>query len=731
MSIPVNFQTVNEQAGVASEYEFDTKPENMHILYYIARNQLYSDELTALLREYGINAMDIHIATGQAERPIRVTLPTQLDPFLKIRDFGTGLDKNGIKEYVSFGESSKRADPLQTGQLGIGCKCGFTYGDSFIINSYVNGSMSAWNAYIDPSNKGKVAEMVTCETNEPNGIEVVIPIKSGDVDKCHEKAMFFYSFVKVVPDFVNQTPCDINRMNGFRNAVPLYQGKGWRYMGSGNPYVIMGNIPYPIDAGNFTSLELRDESRQLLKGGLVVEVKLGEVDFAASRENLKYTPNTKKNLSAKLTDITNELMAQASTTFDGCKTLWEAKLLYKEVFDYYGKLHSLRNLFSKSVTFKGFNVSNDTFSCGLSSYGSDTDVICWSYSKRHRSSYGKSKIGRQQVSEIKANPKALVVENDSGICNGILNRLVGQIEAGNQYENVYLISFLNPVIKQQWLDEVGLDCPIIPLSTMPKEALSKYYPSTSSSSNGYRSSKHTSKEFIYDGDGKSRYRDNRSSFWTVTDVDLANDECVYVELDKFNYTLDNGLQHPIELKEFLVRLKDAGIDTPDTVYGFKPSSAVKARKNPKMLTLWQWFKEAITNFIEVNPQIEQQLSNWDYVNQVIDPLHENLNNFGKIVCEWDTVPSSHPLREMFGKVFKLNEYRTSQLKLLRSFARTLNTSYTKFPPTYDIALEYQAMASRYPLMFRAAKAVGNYKVVETEWQEDLKQYVTLIDAVTP
>ena len=77
----------------------------MHILYYIARNQLYSDEITALLREYGINAMDIHIACGKPELPIRVTLPTQLDSFLKIRDFGTGLDEKGIQEYVSFGHS--------------------------------------------------------------------------------------------------------------------------------------------------------------------------------------------------------------------------------------------------------------------------------------------------------------------------------------------------------------------------------------------------------------------------------------------------------------------------------------------------------------------------------------------------------------------------------------------------------------------------------------------------
>src|ERR1035437_10098491 len=61
---------------------------------------LYSDPEMAVIREYSTNALDAHVEAG-VTRPIEVTLPSALSPYLKIRDYGTGLDVEDIRTIYS------------------------------------------------------------------------------------------------------------------------------------------------------------------------------------------------------------------------------------------------------------------------------------------------------------------------------------------------------------------------------------------------------------------------------------------------------------------------------------------------------------------------------------------------------------------------------------------------------------------------------------------------------
>lgn len=731
MSFPVAFNHINEQSGIVTEYEYDTKPENMHVLYYIARNQLYSDEPMAVLREYGINAMDIHIQVGKPELPIQITLPTQLDSQLKIRDFGPGLDEKGMQEYVSFGESSKRGDPLQTGQLGIGCKSGFTYGDSFLVNSYMGGKLTAWNAYIDPSNKGKLAKLVECDTTEPDGLEVIIPVKANDVNKFHEKAMFFFSFAKVTPVFINDTDDDREQMKALKETAPVFSGEGWKYMGKGTSYAIMGNIPYPIRADVFTDDEIRSETKELLEGGIVINFKMDELDFAASREQLKYTPKTKKNVSAKLTDITTDLMKQCSISFDGCKTLWDAKILYKTVFDFYGKLYRLRNLFKSSLTFKGFKINTETFDTRLSN-GSDTDVICWQYS-----SSGTSKLRRQQVFNLHADNSNLVVVNDTGIVNGIMNRVVGQLchepnivatTTKNVYKNVYILSFVTDTARDLWIAETGFDATTVSLASLPKEAISKYFPSAPGGNGSYRNSKHMSREFTYNGDNKSRYRDNRSSFWDVAEVDLDNDEGIYVVIERFHYAFDGRDNHPVELLRFLNKLKAAGIETPDTIYGFKKASVAQAQNNPKMVPLKMWFQNAMDEYILTHPELEQEYANREYLDNAVESMYTDLPGMLKTICKWNGIPNTHSFHTLSGKLRDLSNFKSDKLEAFKELAKMIGYA-CKVTPIHDVKAELDTLMAKYPLLFKMSVRMGYYRLSDQEWSTPFEQYISLIDAL--
>ena len=105
------------------ESEFGIDQEDISFVIDLLRNQIYSNKPLAVIREYATNAVDAHAELGKGDEPIQVTLPTQFEPTFKVRDFGTGLSDEEIKNlYTRYCKSTKRNSNAFTGQLGIGCK---------------------------------------------------------------------------------------------------------------------------------------------------------------------------------------------------------------------------------------------------------------------------------------------------------------------------------------------------------------------------------------------------------------------------------------------------------------------------------------------------------------------------------------------------------------------------------------------------------------------------------
>ncbi|MCJ8274205.1 MAG: hypothetical protein MJK04_33015, partial [Psychrosphaera sp.] len=103
-------------------YSFGIKDSGLAHIFNVLRNQLYSDKILAVIREYSANAIDAHVEMDKASTPIKVTLPNKLNLKLKVRDFGRGLTETEIAEiYAMYGESTKRGSNAQIGQLGLGC----------------------------------------------------------------------------------------------------------------------------------------------------------------------------------------------------------------------------------------------------------------------------------------------------------------------------------------------------------------------------------------------------------------------------------------------------------------------------------------------------------------------------------------------------------------------------------------------------------------------------------
>lgn len=718
MSIPVTEKLVNESSGVDTTFGFSAKVENLGVLFHILRNQLYSDPIMAVLREYSCNAYDANISIGKKDTQVVVTLPTMMDSFLKIRDFGPGLNDQNVQEiFCSYGESTKRNTNLQTGMLGIGCKSGFAYTDSFLVHSYQDGKLTVWNCFIDKTNTGAMSKMTELETTEPNGIQVVIPVKTLDINKFREKALNLFTYFDIVPKFENLSVSDLSILEANRNVKSQFSGDDWKYTGGGRSVAIMGNIAYPLDPNIFVDGEIRPEMRQLLSQGLIIKFKMNELEFAASRETLQYTPTTKKKLISKLTDIFNELSKQASKVFSDCKTLWQAKLMYSKVFDMHGQLYSLRGLFSNVVKFKGANINT---------HGFTTQFQGVTNSFYHKPG-GYARVRRQDSYEIAPGEKVLVVINDKDIVNGIINRLVGQMEAGPKYEKIYVLKFTDNATKQLWLQDSKFDGPTIDLSSLPKEPLSKYYTNLAGGSGSFVNPKNYAKEFEWNGDSVSRYS-NRSDFWHKIDVDIDKDAGVWLEIDRYEYrTHNNYLAYPADIKDILAKIKGLGIAVPQ-ILGLKNASMAKAKNNPKMVNFWKWLELELEKYLKANPLITEGLMHRQYIANSSDM--NGMKELADIILKWKSTIGQSPLVDFCTKVKKFASFdetslaRISELTGLTNYRLVSNLAWN---PSQELT----KMTARYPMLFLISKHAGVWKLGTPEYSVGCKDYVVLVDASTP
>jgi hypothetical protein len=601
-----------EVNGVSRSINFGINAKGLPQILHILRNQLYSDKISAVIREYSVNAVDAHIESGQSNRPIEITLPSQLDCNFKVRDYGFSLSDKDIEEVFAFyGESTKRNTNTQTGMLGIGAKSAFAYGDNFVINSYIDGRKHVYNAFIDPSQLGMISKLTEEDTDEENGVEIVVPVKDKDVQSFVEKAENLFEHFKVRPKIAGN-------VIEFNDEDVLFSGDDWvwkkseddhsRYHGYGSnrrgnsePIAVMGNIGYKIDS---YSIDWNDEDYSgILIGNLVLEFDIGEIEITASREGLEYTEITISAIKAKLKKVHKELLATIQAQFDGCDSLFKAKCLIGEVLDLTSGLASIRSLILKDLKWKGAVIKDQFFHIGESS-----GVSLRKVGKSPRA----SKPMLKETCSIECNKDVVVVENDTGTVRGLLGNVYSLV--AEDKKTVYIIQYDDGGIKKEVVEKENFDAKIILLSTLPKRKMSEFGWG-GNKHNAKVSAKSLSKEFIVNWDEISNGvrgcgRKPKSTFWKREDVDVEIAEGVYVIINRFKingikshdalykFRDDNGLC-PTKLEDAKRLLSCLGIELPETIYGFKKSVAEKAEGNKNLIELWDWIELEIRNKIRL------------------------------------------------------------------------------------------------------------------------------------
>lgn len=313
--------------GVKSNNQFKLM-QNSSIMDILS-NRIYSDKFAAVLREIGCNAYDAHVAAGIKNKPFLVVLPTDRDPRLIIRDYGTGLKPEDVIElYTTYGFSSKIDSNDYVGFMGIGSKSPFCYSSTFEVNSFFNHKKHSFLMFKDDENIPNVNQFGTIDTDEENGLEVIIPVSKGDIYKFQAKAQEIYEWFDVPPTIRNANFTfqskgrHFTSLNGIRIGIDgIYQQQS---------FVKMGNVVYSLDRQQIPSLLSRKNFLGCVN--FLLEFNIGEVEVDSGREKLQYTKKVIAAIESKLKEIITAIKADIDSKLSGKNKVAVCKKICNDFF---------------------------------------------------------------------------------------------------------------------------------------------------------------------------------------------------------------------------------------------------------------------------------------------------------------------------------------------------------------------------------------------------------------
>lgn len=286
--------------GDVQKYKVGIDERNINHIVTILSSNLYSHPMTSFLRETVSNAVDSHIEAG-VDEPIIIT---RTKDSLAIRDFGTGISPERFQEiYLNIGSSTKRQSNDYIGSFGIGRFSCLSVSDLANITSFYNGK-----AYYYVMNKDvdqlHIDLLFEKDTDEHNGVEVKIPLKTWDA-----KMLKCLSFIEnlYVDSEIDYDTYDLLRFNKRK----IYTHKTFKVLSECDTEyteILLGKIPYRVDYNSLWDFnDSKHKSWERTLKFVYPMVQIGDVDITPNRESLLYSERTKKVLRKIYDDCIKEL----------------------------------------------------------------------------------------------------------------------------------------------------------------------------------------------------------------------------------------------------------------------------------------------------------------------------------------------------------------------------------------------------------------------------------------
>lgn len=317
----------------ATEFKIRTSPHAFKML----SSTMYSDKVSAVLREIGCNGQDAHVQAGCPHRPIEVKLPNQIDPQFYIRDHGPGLNDKEVKElYTTYFMSTKQDSNDYTGAFGLGSKSPFSYTDSFTVVSCTNGMKRVYTAHINQKGVPVIAKMgeAPIDPDWKSGVQIGFPVKPEDFRDFQNKAGSIFRHFNPVPVVHGAPPIKPMKIDADFGSYAFVDKDDPD--GNLSVFVLMGNVRYPLNMGKLNISHTQWAIRTKLLDyiwdlkGLLLRFKIGELQVSGSREELQYDADTQKVLRNRLETVLKHLATEVYNSWLTAKT-WKEICEFKEL----------------------------------------------------------------------------------------------------------------------------------------------------------------------------------------------------------------------------------------------------------------------------------------------------------------------------------------------------------------------------------------------------------------
>ena len=514
--------------------------------FEILSSNIYTNKVRAVIREYNCNAYDAHVAVGNSE-PWDVHLPTRLEPHFSVRDYGTGLSDEQVREiFTTYFHSTKTGSNDFVGALGLGSKSAFSLVDSFSVVSYYNGTKNDYSCYRDEYGEPQVALLCSTDTDEPNGIEVSMTV-NGREDDFEDEAVEVFKYFDQLPNINNKDV--VRQVTLAKDDYKFVCNEGSFNTGYGYLYARMGNVAYKIP----------NEYQNSLSG--FINFNIGDLSFNAGREELSMDDTTKTTLKARIQQVTDNL---AQTVYD---KLEEEQCAFtrarKKAEVYSGSMRGV--LRSSKLNFDQFDlplIPED-----------DERITCYSRGTWHRDS--------PDILSLRSLP--LTDNNDWNIRYFLhKDRMKTRILEWMRHQRGLKIVLL----KQNQIDLLGVPADLI-------EDLEEVVPK---SSNSYGGSTPTRSK-VAEWNGKTTgWRVKANECWDDVEIDNDGRERVYVEINRYesqSYGMD-------QFKNILDSLDHLMLGFGRHIYGLKTAFLkTKAFKQGNWISLGEYIQRESAKLPEI------------------------------------------------------------------------------------------------------------------------------------
>jgi hypothetical protein len=600
-------------------------------------------------------------------------------------------------------------------------KSPFGYSDSFIVTSYNGGQKRVYSMFKGEEGFPKVALLTEEDSSDPSGLEISIGIKTGDINTFSQAAKEVLQHFKVKP-VITGSPITFRNENNI-----LLDGTGWKIYGNQgsrygrNSLAIMGNVAYPI-TNSFDG-----DVREIFNLGVEIEFNIGELEVAASREELHDSIKTKATLSKRATEIHSEILVKCKEKISKAQSLWEAHILAGELFwdNYDSPLYDFSTLTTAGLEWNGHAVTRG-YEVSLDN---NTGIRRFSVSSGWR---GKRRCSSYEVSsKISPSKEVIIFYNDLKETVGS-KRIGAWLRSEPDSKKALVINGDRDYVLTT-LTTAGMPADqLINVSTLPKIHYTRTVGVASTKPQAPVVKRHYKGHLFKPPD---RSRSAMKDFWQTITLDPNNPQ-VYViyEGDQAEFKSGDGLIEPRNINDILQFLKES--DNSVVLYGLNRGSYSKFLEEAQGWTsLYDYTEKALekylgdpeTAYIEAARE-EGDLEFWMEIGKYIDGVDFlPLQNFcrgakkAKELLDKGGYTRYGRSRSNMALTTTVRFYKDTKSEIISSFLSIGSQQKEEEGATKNLI---EQINSRYPLI-RRFERYGTFE--KSDYGKEIARYIKMIE----